>query len=174
MPLNGENLSAYERNRLYLNAGNLEFVNASFASSCDIDADSRTAVSFDYDNDGDEDILVGSVGGGALRLFKNNFPTQNSLKIKLKGVKSNSLGVGSRVTFMVNGKKISRDLFPANGFMGSGPSEIVFGMGLAPEIDGLEIRWPTGKVQKVGKIKANQVVVVTEDDSNPALSPIRE
>ena len=33
MPEKGENLSAYERNRVYLNAGNLEFIDASFASA---------------------------------------------------------------------------------------------------------------------------------------------
>ncbi len=162
MPENGGNLSGYERNRLYLNAGNLDFVNASFASACDIDSDSRTAVAMDYDNDGDEDLLVGNVGGGPMRLFRNNLPVQNSIKIRLRGTESNRQGIGSRLTLSVGGKKIVRDLFPANGFMGSGPSELVIGLGQAESVDEISIRWPTGKSQAVETVKANTAIVITE------------
>ena len=171
MTQKGENLSAYERNRLYLNAGDFKFVNASFASACDIDSDSRTAIGMDYDNDGDEDLLVGSVGGGSLRLFENKFPNKNSIKVRLKGVDSNSLGIGSRLTFQLGDKKIVRDMFPANGFMGSGPAEIVLGLGKADMVDALEIRWPTGKVQKLESIKANQMVEITEGSDKLESSP---
>ncbi len=72
MPRNGDNLSAYERNRLFLNKGDGEsFLDASFASGADIDSDSRTVVAADFDRDGRPDLLVGSVGCGSLRLFLN-------------------------------------------------------------------------------------------------------
>lgn len=162
MPENGDNLSAYERNRLYLNAGNLEFVNASFASACDIDSDSRTAVAMDYDGDGDEDLLVGNVGGGPMRLFRNNLPVKNTIKVRLRGTESNKQGIGSRLTLSVGDKKIVRDLFPANGFMGSGPCELVIGLGNADSVDALTIRWPSGKTQTIDSVKANQAIVITE------------
>jgi enediyne biosynthesis protein E4 len=162
MPEKGENLSAYERNRVYLNAGNLEFIDASFASACDIDADSRTAVALDYDNDGDEDLLVGSVGGGGLRLFKNEMPRQNSLRIRLRGIQSNSPGIGSRITVKAGEKKIVRDLFPANGFMGSGPAEVLFGLGKSDLVDEIEIRWPNGQTQVVRDVSVNHSIEITE------------
>lgn len=162
MPQKGENLSAYERNRLYLNAGGLEFVNASFASACDIDSDSRSIVPFDYDNDGDEDLLVGNVGGGCLRLFQNNFPEQNSIRVRLKGTESNSKGIGSRLVFKLKGRSITRDLFPANGFMASGPAEVVVGLAKAETVDSVEIRWPTGKTQVVTALPSNNLITVTE------------
>ena len=61
----GNNLSAYERNRVFLNTGDgKEFLDASFASAADIDSDSRSAIVADFDRDGWPDLLVGSVGGG--------------------------------------------------------------------------------------------------------------
>ncbi|MEC9094088.1 MAG: CRTAC1 family protein [Planctomycetota bacterium] len=172
MPEKGENLSAFERNQLYLNAGDLKFINASFASACDIDADSRTAVALDYDNDGDEDLLVGSVGGGAIRLFRNDFPSQNSLKIRLIGLESNKPGIGSRITVLLDNKQIVRDLFPANGFMGSGPAELVIGLGKAESIDEISIRWPTGENQSLKNIKVNQAIEITEGKSKFRSIPI--
>lgn len=165
MPEKGENLSAFERNRLYMNAGGLKFVNASFASACDIDADSRSAVAMDYDNDGDEDLLIGSVGGGAIRLFKNNFPKRNSIKVRLEGQNCNRTGIGSRLVLKAGDQQIVRDLFPANGFMGSGPPEIIFGLGSADKIDELSIRWPNGQNQVVKDLKINQAITVTEGKS---------
>lgn len=165
MPAKGENLSAFERNRLYLNAGNNQFVNASFASACDIDSDSRTAVAFDFDDDGDEDILVGNVGGGSLRLFENNLSQQDTVKVRLRGTESNKSGIGSRVTFQIGDRKIVRDLFPANGFMGNGPAELVVGLGKAEKIDSISIRWPSGKTQSHENVATGKALTISEGES---------
>ena len=63
IPRNGGNLSAFEPNRLFLNTGDNAFLDASFASSANIDSDSRSVVAADFDRDGAPDLLVGSVGG---------------------------------------------------------------------------------------------------------------
>ena len=45
----GKNLSAYERNRVFLNTGEgIDFLDASFASAADIDSDSRSAIVADF------------------------------------------------------------------------------------------------------------------------------
>ncbi len=123
----GDNLSAYERKRLYLNLGGKSFLDASFASRADIDSDSRSVVAADFDGDGAPDLLVGSVGGGPLRLFRNQFPrTTHRVRIELIGTRSNRLDVGARVVAQCGGGQIVRDLFLVNGGMGVG-SEDVFG-----------------------------------------------
>ena len=52
MPVNGMNLSAYERNKLFLNVDGIRFVDASFASQTDIDSYSRGVVATDFNRDG--------------------------------------------------------------------------------------------------------------------------
>ena len=91
------NLSGYERNRTYLNVAGKNFVEVSFVSGTDTDGDGRCVVPFDFNNDGRQDLIVRQVGGGPLKLFENNFPKQNWLRVSLRGVQSNRLGIGARI-----------------------------------------------------------------------------
>jgi len=162
----GKNFSAYERKRLYLNLGGKSFLDASFASRADIDSDSRSVVAADFDGDGAPDLLVGSVGGGPLRLFRNQFPrTAHRVRIELVGTRSNRAGIGARVVAHCGGRQIVRDLFPANGFMGAGPVEMLLGLGEASRIDRLTIRWPSGEVQELKNLPADRRITVTEGRS---------
>ena len=136
------NLSSYERNRMFLNRDGKSFIDASFASVADIDSDSRNVIAADFDRDGSTDLLVGSAGGGSLRLFANRFPRKagNSVRIELVGVESNRPAIGTRIVANVSGRQIVRDVFPSNGFMGQGPVETILGLGVNSQIDQLSIR----------------------------------
>jgi hypothetical protein len=163
MPNERENLSSFERNRTFLNLDGNSFIDVSFASGADIDSDSRSVVAADFNRDGATDLLVGSVGGGSLRLFLNRFPKANFSRIRLEGSGSNRAGIGARLTATVEGQKLIRDLFPQNGFMGQGPAEIILGLGDAKEIDRLEVRWPSGKTQIYKNLAANRYFLLKED-----------
>ena len=163
MPNERENLSSFERNRTFLNLDGNSFIDISFASGADIDSDSRSVVAADFNRDGSTDLLVGSVGGGSLRLFLNRFPKANFSRIRLEGSGSNRAGIGARLTATVKGQKLIRDLFPQNGFMGQGPAEIILGLGDAKVIDRLEVRWPSGKTQIYKNLAANRYFLVKED-----------
>jgi len=168
IPASGNNLSAYERNRLFLNLGGDGFLDASFASAADIDSDSRAVIVADFDRDGASDLLVGSVGGGPLRLFLNRFPKASYARIRLEGSESNRAGIGARLTATVAGRKLVRDVFPHNGFMGQGPGETVLGLGTAQSIDRLEVRWPSGKNQIYSNLSANRDFLLKEGDARKA------
>jgi hypothetical protein len=166
MPRLGHNLSAYEENCLFINAGGSRFLDASFASRANINSDSRSVVAGDFDRDGAIDLLVGSVGGGPLRLFLNRFPaTGRKVRLELEGRASNRAGIGARVTAQVGPRRIVRDLFPANGFMGQSPSEWLLGVGDATMIDRLTIRWPSGETQSFENVRTEQRIQIREGDS---------
>lgn len=162
----GANLSAYERNKLYLNLNGESFLDASFTSGADIDSDSRSVVAGDFTGDGAPDLLVASVGGGTLRLFENQYEQGNRVALELIGVESNRFAIGTRAIASVGNQKIVRDLFPANGFMGQGPAHMSIGIGVATKIDELTIRWPTGKVETFKDIPAGKTFTITEADRN--------
>jgi len=167
IPKMGENLSAYERNCLFLNIGGNDFINASFASNADLDADSRAVIPADFDRDGAVDLLIGSVGGGSMRLFRNRFSTgMKSIRLQLEGTKSNRTGIGSRVTLTVGGRKIVRDLFPADGFSGQAPAELTIGIGAADRVDRLEVRWPSGEVETLEQLPAGPDPVVIREGAS--------
>ena len=169
MPGIRANLSAYERNRTFLNMDGSSFIDVSFASNADIDSDSRSVVAADFDRDGATDLLVASVGGGPLRLFRNRYPTGGHSTIKLVGDKSNGFGIGARLTATVSGKKVVRDVFPPNGFMGQGPAEAHIGVGKSKSISLLQIRWPSGTVQTLENLPVGKTVTITEGKSEYAV-----
>ncbi|MGF1579118.1 MAG: CRTAC1 family protein [Gemmataceae bacterium] len=158
----GKNLSAYERNRLYLNLKGVGFLDASFASDADLASDSRSVVPADFNNDGAPDLLVGSVGGGPLRLFLNRFPQKNRVHLRLIGTNSNRSAVGTRVVLHLGKQKIVRDLFLHNTFMSQAPAELRIGVGDAQTIDKMIIRWPTGNAQTFEQVPSNLTLTVKE------------
>jgi hypothetical protein len=170
---NGLNLSAYERNCLFLNINGESFLDASFTSAADIDSDSRSVVAADFDRDGGVDLLVGSDGGGSLRLFLNRVPQRGrSLRIVAQGKQSNRLGIGTRITAKCGRQAIVRDLFPASGFMGQGPAELFVGVGTAERIDELTVRWPTGDTQVFTNVPVDRLITITEGQAEFAAASV--
>lgn len=165
MPEEGHNLSAFETNCLFLNSGGDQFLDASFASGANIDADSRSVIAADFDGDSSIDLLVANVGGGPLRLFSNQIPDPGRvLKLRLQGTKSNRTAVGSRIVITLeNGRKIVRDVFPFNGFQGQGPVSTTIGVGPEDAVASLQIYWPSGAVQTFKDVPTGREISVSED-----------
>src|SRR5207247_9344803 len=113
----------------------------------DSDGDGRSVVAADFRNVGMMDLLVRQAGGGSLLLFENRLPRKNYLTVSLHGQTSNRQGIGARLTAVVNGQTIVRELYPANGYFGQAPSIVHFGHGEADTAQRLTIRWPYDRVQ---------------------------
>ncbi len=159
------NFSAYESNKFFLNKKDEPFVDLSYESGADIDSDSRGVIAADFDRDGDMDLLVSNVGGGSLRLFLNQIPSENHrVQIKLNPTKGNRDGIGSRVIAHIGDQQILRDVFPSNGFMGQTAPELILGTGDASKIDKLTVRWPDGTEQEFADVPVDCQVEVKQND----------
>ncbi len=177
MPKRGDNLSAYERNCLFLNTstpGQPRFLDASFASNTDLDSDSRSAIAADFDLDGDLDLLVGSVGGGPLRLFENRIAQGHRILVELQGTRTNRNGIGCRITVETNTKQIVRDVFPASGFMGVGTEQQNIGLGQDTRIRQLSIRWTDGSTQQFQNLDADHHYQITQDNMTLQSLPLEK
>lgn len=161
-----ENLSAFERNRFYINFYGENFFDMSFVSGTDTDGDGRSVISADLDNDGMNELIVRQVGGGPLKIFKNNFPKLNYIKISLKGVESNSFGIGSKIEINSLGKSYVRELYPINTYRSQSPSLAHFGLNEIKVIDEIKIYWTSGKIQSFSNIDVNQHLIITEGNKD--------
>lgn len=159
----GHNLSAYERKRVYWNAQGANFLDISHLTGADDDGDGRCAVAADLRNNGRMDVITRNVGGGVFRIYENNFPQRHYLKVTLRGTKSNRQGIGARLVAHAGGKQIVREMYPCNSFHSQSPNLVHFGLGDTAKVDRLVIRWPSGLVQELHDLPADEHVVVTED-----------
>jgi hypothetical protein len=164
----GHNLSAFERKRAFLNVKGKDFLDISHLTGADNDGDGRSVVAADFRNVGMMDILTRNAGGddsGVLKLYENRFPRKHYLKVTLRGSKSNRQGVGARLTAVVKGQQLVREMFPANSYMSQSPNIVHFGLADSEVVESLTIRWPSGKQQVLKNVKGDRHIVVDEGRS---------
>lgn len=157
------NLSSFERNRVYINVEGKGFLEFSHLSGADTDSDSRAVLALDIFEPGKMDLVVRQVGGDPLAIYRNEFPTQNYLKVSLDGVKSNSFGLGSKIIAYIGDRKIVREMYPINSYQSQQPAWSHFGLSKAEKIDKLEVLWPSGVKQEFKDVSANQHILITEE-----------
>jgi len=162
----GENLSAYERNGVFLNDRRGGFHNISHSSGADNPGDGRSAVSWDITGDGMPELFIRQAGGGPLVIYRNRFPRAHFLQLSLRGTRSNSLGVGARVECEMGGRVVRRSLYPVVNFLSQSPSQLHVGLGQAEVVDRLTIRWPSGEVQSFEGVPVDRHLRITEGADN--------
>ncbi len=110
----------------------------------------------DFNNDGFLDIQ----NGNTLKI--NGANTNNWIKIQLKGVQSNSNGIGARVEiYGAFGKQI-RDVRSGDGFKYMSSLNVHFGIGQATAITKVVIMWPSGTVDTIDNPTIDQNLLVVE------------
>jgi hypothetical protein len=158
-------LSAFERKRTFLNLHGKDFVDISFLTGTDGDADGRAVAVGDFSNNGRQDIVMRQAGGGPLVFFENHFPQKHYLEVSLRGTKSNRLGIGARLVAHVQGQQLVREMYPQNTFASQMPNIVHFGLGSAMQVDRLTIQWPSGEKQVLDSVAADQHIAVDEGKS---------
>jgi hypothetical protein len=88
--------------------------------------------------------------------LKNNW-----LVVKTVGTKSNRSGIGARVICATGEHRQTDEVRSGGSYISQNDLRVHFGLGSAEKAD-LEVRWPSGVVDKVPGVSANQVVVITE------------
>ena len=159
-----------QRKLLYQNLRNGHFADISFQAGPGISepSPSRGAAFGDFDNDGDIDIVVNTVNDYPQLLRCDSKLVNNWIKVRTLGTKSNRSGIGARLTCVaqvLGETKPHRqidEVRSGGGYFSQNDLRVHFGLGKAEKVDLLEIRWPSGRVDTLKDIKANQVIYVKE------------
>jgi hypothetical protein len=133
----------------------------------------RGAVYADIDNDGDLDLLITTNAGPAL-LFRNDGGTNRSLRIRLVGTRSNRDGIGAVVKLTAGGETQSQMLHSGSSYLSQSELALTFGLGQRDRADALEIRWPSGQIEKLSNVAAGQTVTIKEGSGIVAARPFRK
>ena len=127
----------------------------------------RGLLSFDYDNDGDLDIFITNNGQQPV-LYRNDGGNDNDwLRIETEGITSNRDGIGTFITVDPNvsvaGDEMVHEVRAGSNFLSQ--NEFTAHFGLGPDSDAVDlvtVVWPSGIVQVLNEVTANQVVRLVE------------
>ncbi|MBI4722526.1 MAG: VCBS repeat-containing protein [Candidatus Stahlbacteria bacterium] len=153
-------------NVLFRNNGNGTFTDITSQTGISIN-DCPSVAWGDYNNDGWLDIWGNKYSGSGTTyhtfLYKNNggLP-HNWLEIELIGKKSNREGIGARVKIFAAGKMQIREVKAGSAHETQNMRRVHFGLGTSAVIDTLIVTWPSGIIDKLFALPANQIKWIEE------------
>ena len=163
-----------QRNLLFRNVSARRFadVTASAGPGFALEKVSRGLVAADIDNDGDLDLLVTNNGQTA-DLLRNDSAPGSALLVRLIGTKSNRDGIGARLLLTTGTRTQMREVKAGSSYLGQNDLRQHFGLGSDTRADRLEVKWPSGLVDVVPNLAANQIVSIREGDGVTGRQPFR-
>jgi hypothetical protein len=149
---------------LFHNAGHGKFEDVSKDVGPDLQRPivARGAAYLDYDHDGDLDIAI-TTNDGPAYLFRNDGGNRNHwLTLKLVGTKSNrsALGAVVHVESALGGQM--QEVHSGSSYCSQSDLALTFGLGQDDVAKSIVVYWPSGHVDKLYNVKANQFKTVTE------------
>ncbi len=150
------------KNRLFRNDGEAGFVDVTTYPVNDAGR-GWSAGWADYDRDGRLDLYLGNDGSWN-KLFRNGCGGAGHwLEVNLRGVQSNSFGVGARVRVVAGGRTQVREVGCGSGYLSQDQITAHFGLGDDSTVDSLTVYWPSGIVQHESSgFAADRILTLTE------------
>ncbi len=149
---------------VYRNLGNGSFEEVSdLCGPAVLEPHSSRGCAFgDFDNDGNIDILIMNQSEPPSLLRNENHGGNHWLSVKVLGTRSNRSAIGARVAVTAGGRRQVREVLSGSSYISQSDLRQHFGLGPARKVDQIEVRWPSGMVERVGNVEADQFVTLQE------------
>lgn len=148
-----------ENNFAYLNLDGNNFLEIGFVLGIDSIADGRSFVAFDFDHDGDQDLLVVN-SNAPTQLFVNHWANNtgnNWLKIRLVGDEGRC-PIGATVKVHTENHIQAQTFSLSNSYLASYAGPLLFGVGTTRRVEAVEVLWPGGTSSRIEGIAVNQEI----------------
>jgi hypothetical protein len=116
----------------------------------------------DLFNDGNMDVVISDIDGAPMILRNHGVPGRHWVSFELAGTKSNRLALNARLKIVAGGMTQTDEIHSGGSYLSQNDLRVHFGLGAATKIDSLEIRWPSGKVETLSNLAADQFYSVLE------------
>jgi hypothetical protein len=103
----------------------------------------------DLFNDGQIDLVVEDLDGAPLILRNRGNPANHWISFELQGTKSNRLALGAKVKLVAGKLTQTSEIRSGGSYLSQHDLRLHFGLGSVTKIDALEIRWPSGTIEKI-------------------------
>lgn len=121
----------------------------------------RGAAFGDLDNDGFVDIAINCNNGPAI-ILRNRGNGNHWLTLNLVGASSNRDAVGTKIRLLTDSGQQTRFVSTAGSYISASDKRAHFGLGPAKKVQLIEITWPSGIVQRLESVVADQILTVKE------------
>ena len=107
----------------------------------------------DFDNDGDPDVALNSIGG-KLQLLENTGAKGHWLEVRLR-----TFAPGTVVTAVLpDGRRLERTLLAGSSYLSSEDPRALFGLGDATKVKELIVRYPGGRSSRSTDVPVDRIV----------------
>ncbi len=132
----------------------------------------RGAAFGDIFNTGNVDVFLLNVGETPSLLKNRNADGYHRVLFRLVGTKSNRAAIGARVMIRAAGVKQFSEVRGGGSYLSQNDLRQHFGLGIATKIDSVEIRWPSGTVEKLENIAADAIYTIVEGEGIRETKPL--
>jgi hypothetical protein len=157
------NLSYAQKDLLFENhGGRFRDVTAQSGPALQADRVGRGLAVADFDNDGNLDVVISSVGRAPVLLRNQGTGNGNWIIIKAQGSKSNRFGLGATVRVQTAAGLQIRDISNVASYQSANDIRLHVGLGNAKIVQQIEVLWPSGTKQTLMDVAVNQILVIKE------------
>jgi hypothetical protein len=116
----------------------------------------------DLDNDGDLDVVINNQNDPPTLLRNEGGNRNPCIQVRLEGIESNRDGIGARISVSANKRKQVQEVCSGGSYLSQNDLCVHFGVGGAERVDEVTVRWPSGKIDTLKNLPADQRLFVQE------------
>lgn len=165
----------FARPRLFINQGDGTFIDRSVEWGITELTNGRGVACFDYDRDGDIDIVVAQNSGPAL-VWENRHSAADGnsfVSLRLVSIAPNTQAVGAVVTVEAGGITQMRQVSANSNFLGQDATDLHFGLSSATSIDRIAVQWPGGETEVYADLPADRFLTLLDPRMLPYPDAVR-
>jgi enediyne biosynthesis protein E4 len=157
--------SSYQEPRvLFHNNGNGKFTDISAAAGPGITrlASSRGLAVGDFWNDGRQSLAISNMNQPPSLLVNQLHSANHWIAFKTVGTRSNRDGVGARIKVSLGTRVLIDEVRSGSSYDSQNDTRVHFGLGTAAKVDWVEVRWPSGLIERFQNLRVDSIQVLTE------------
>jgi enediyne biosynthesis protein E4 len=157
---------------LYHNNGNGTFTDISASAGPAITAASsaRGLAVGDLWNDGRMSAVISNMSAPPMLLVNDVHNGNHWIAFRATGTKSNRDGIGAKITARAGNRLLVDEVRSGSSYDSNSDMRVHFGLGAATRIDSVQVRWPSGMVERFENLAIDSIHALREGSSTPANS----